>query len=707
MHRWNPGKYRNLLIIVAVAQAVVVMATLAITLVMTRSYDGLVSEYSQYRSHDTAALAVADLLDHDHAALVSQTGAEVAREVQPMVAAEDGSAITAHLADVYARGSVSSGAIALLGVDVLDLDLRPLGRTWREGTAPAMPDGLRNDLAAREGAERLRPLSYSWTAGATPVLSVTMPVGGLMLQGYVVLHVNAANALSTLDMRLAAPVRIRSADNATLLLEPENIETTPEAVELPEPLVIAASDGSPLLAIGILEDRSALMADLGATRNALLALMAAVSIGLAAAISVTLWRYLAGAHAREDAMARDIAEARAAESARAEAEANAARERERTQQAEAALQARVVSEISAGLERLAAGNLAQPIDSPAHDPFPQAYEALRASYNSVLAQLGRTVAEIDQIAASVRDDSGEIEKAAQDLSGRAETQAATLEQSAAALTELTESVRAAAARAAEGETVSRNNRDRAEGGARVVQDAIAAMHAIEKSAGQITRIVDVIEDIAFQTNLLALNAGVEAARAGEAGRGFAVVASEVRGLAQRASESAREIKGLIAESGDHVKTGSELVSRTGQSLTEILSMASEVEKLMAEISVSAREQSVGLSEINTGVTQLDQVTQQNAAVAEESTAAASSLRQNADALVQVLTHFQADQGQSSRPQAAPGRRGSPTAQGDEVAKWTTALEGMDRAAPTPPADTAPDRPTQRAAGAGGSVWRDF
>ena len=639
MHRWNPGKYRNLLIIVAVAQAVVVMATLAITLVMTRSYDGLVSEYSQYRSHDTAALAVADLLDHDHAALVSQTGAEVAREVQPMVAAEDGSAITAHLADVYARGSVSSGAIALLGVDVLDLDLRPLGRTWREGTAPAMPDGLRNDLAAREGAERLRPLSYSWTAGATPVLSVTMPVGGLMLQGYVVLHVNAANALSTLDMRLAAPVRIRSADNATLLLEPENIETTPEAVELPEPLVIAASDGSPLLAIGILEDRSALMADLGATRNALLALMAAVSIGLAAAISVTLWRYLAGAHAREDAMARDIAEARAAESARAEAEANAARERERTQQAEAALQARVVSEISAGLERLAAGNLAQPIDSPAHDPFPQAYEALRASYNSVLAQLGRTVAEIDQIAASVRDDSGEIEKAAQDLSGRAETQAATLEQSAAALTELTESVRAAAARAAEGETVSRNNRDRAEGGARVVQDAIAAMHAIEKSAGQITRIVDVIEDIAFQTNLLALNAGVEAARAGEAGKGFAVVATEVRGLAERATGSAREIRELISQSESHVKNGSDLVGKTGEALSQIVTRAVRVREMIDLMVASATAQNSDLRSAKESIDRTDGLTRQTLSAVGHTRTLVSGITDKTDDLVTTLAAF--------------------------------------------------------------------
>ncbi len=649
MHRWNPGKYRNLLIAVAVAQAVVVCATLVVTQLITRSYDGLVADYGQYRSHETAAVAVDDLLWRDHVAIVSQTAAEVARELQPLVAAGNAGGIATQLADVYARGSVSSGAIALLGVDVLDLDLNALGETWLEGTAPAIPDDLRSALAAREGTERMRPLSHGWTNGTTPVLSVSMPVGGLRLQGYVVLHVNAINALTGLDTRLAAPVRIRNADGSALLLEPENIELTPQAAELPEPLVIMASDGSPFFSVGILEDRSSLMAQLTSTRNGLMAVMAAVSLALAAAITATLWVYLARAHQREETLARDIANAQAAELARNEAEAEAARGREASQQAEAAMQARVVSEISAGLERLAAGNLSQPIDSPAHDPFPQAYEALRGSYNRVLEQLGGIVAQVAQIAASVRDDSGEIERAAHDLSTRAETQAATLEQSAAALTELTESVSAAATRAAEAETVSRNNRDCAEGGARIVQDAVAAMQAIEKSAAQITRIIDVIEDIAFQTNLLALNAGVEAARAGEAGRGFAVVASEVRGLAQRASESAMEIKGLIADSGKHVKAGSTLVGRAGDSLTEILSMAGAVEKLMAEISVSAREQAIGLSEINTGVIQLDGVTQRNVAVADESTAAANSLRQNAGELVAVLTHFQADSHNDARP----------------------------------------------------------
>ncbi len=307
-------------------------------------------------------------------------------------------------------------------------------------------------------------------------------------------------------------------------------------------------------------------------------------------------------------------------------------EARKTAETEAARQARVVRDISSGLARLADGDLSTPIASPAHDPFPAEYDTLRTAYNEVVEQLAGVVARIGSVAESVRAGSGEITSAAQDLSSRAETQAATLEQSAAALNQLAASVRSSAQRASAAETASQINRSHAETGAQIVREAVDAMRRIERSSDQITRIIGVIDDIAFQTNLLALNAGVEAARAGEAGRGFAVVASEVRGLAQKASDSAREIKGLIEESAAQVESGSALVTRTGTSLEEIFSRTSEVSDLIASIATAASEQAAGLDEINTGVNQLDQVTQQNAAVAEETTASAASLRQKAEDL---------------------------------------------------------------------------
>lgn len=368
-------------------------------------------------------------------------------------------------------------------------------------------------------------------------------------------------------------------------------------------------------------------------------LLHAAVLAIQAAALIWLTHRLAEGFAAADAAVA------AAQSARARAEELAAEqaadeaERSAHDAQRAAQQARMARDITAGLERLAQGDLTCPIENPAQDPFPRDYEGLRTSYNGVLGRLDTIIGRIGSVAEGVRTGAGEIDQASRDLANRAETQAATLEQSAAVLQHLTESVRTAAERAAQAETEGHDNRASAEAGARVVHDAIAAMSAIERSSEQIGKIIDVIDAIAFQTNLLALNAGVEAARAGEAGRGFAVVASEVRALAQRAAQSAGDIRSLIAESTGHVREGSTLVSRTGASLGEMVASARRMQALVEEISTAARQQAAGLAEVNTGVSQLDQVTQHNAAMAEETTAAAASLRQRAEALMSELQQF--------------------------------------------------------------------
>lgn len=304
---------------------------------------------------------------------------------------------------------------------------------------------------------------------------------------------------------------------------------------------------------------------------------------------------------------------------------------------------RVVSDLRSGLSRLAEGDLVTQIESPHGNPFPPEYEPLRESFNRVLEQISTLLNQVNDIARALRDDSVDIASASRELSSRAETQAATLEQSAAALTELTQSVASTADRASKAQEASSGNRSSAERGAEIVQKAIAAMKGIEKGSDQITRIIDVIEDIAFQTNLLALNAGVEAARAGDAGRGFAVVASEVRLLAQRASESAREIKGLISDSTQQVEQGSSLVRQSGESLAEILGRANEAASIVSDIAMAAAEQARGLAEVNSGVNQLDTVTQQNSAAAEETSAAAATLHSRSEELLVALSGFRIGQ----------------------------------------------------------------
>ncbi len=370
-----------------------------------------------------------------------------------------------------------------------------------------------------------------------------------------------------------------------------------------------------------------------------------------------------------------------------EAAASRAKDLQVTQEA-------LTDHVNAGLAQLAAGDFTARIDLDHKDlaGLDSGQRSMCADFNNVAESIGGVIGAVEQSADAVSRGSSEIAQMAQDLSKRSETQAATLEESAAALDQLTASVKSAAGKASEADNATEENRRRAEASGEVVQAAVTAMRQIEEGSSQITQIIGVIDDIAFQTNLLALNAGVEAARAGEAGRGFAVVASEVRALAQRASESAREIKGLISKSAAQVEEGGQLVGRTGTALEEIVAKVAQVSDLVSDIAASAKEQAAGLQEINTGVNQLDQVTQQNAAVVEEATAASQQLSDEARRLTAVLAGLR-------------GGSGAEAAGGGEVVTMDVRR----------PAEAGGSAPKKRAAAGGGdsttapssSDWEEF
>lgn len=172
-----------------------------------------------------------------------------------------------------------------------------------------------------------------------------------------------------------------------------------------------------------------------------------------------------------------------------------------------------------------------------------------------------------------------------------------------------------------------STRDVADKGGEVVSHAVAAMSRIEESSRKISEIISVIDEIARQTNLLALNAAVEAARAGEAGRGFAVVASEVRGLAQRSSQAAKDIKDLILSSSSQVQDGVKLVNNAGSSLKEIVESVRKVSEIMADITKASAEQAAGIEQMNKALTQMDEMTQQNSALVEENAASVKTLEE--------------------------------------------------------------------------------
>ena len=239
-----------------------------------------------------------------------------------------------------------------------------------------------------------------------------------------------------------------------------------------------------------------------------------------------------------------------------------------------------------------------------------------------------------------------------DLSGRTEEQASALEQTTAAMHELSGTVAQNYESGKQASALAETAAQVAMRGGKVVAEVVDTMEAINTSSRKIADIIGIIDSIAFQTYILALNAAVEAARAGEQGRGFAVVASEVRALAGRSADAAREIKGLIAESVGNVSNGSTQVEKAGSTMDEIVVSVRRVADIMREMSEASQDQTVGIAQINQAMQQMDQVTQENAALVEEAAAAAQSLQSQAQALVQTVSVFHTPA--SSQPQYALG-----------------------------------------------------
>ena len=318
-------------------------------------------------------------------------------------------------------------------------------------------------------------------------------------------------------------------------------------------------------------------------------------------------------------------------------------------------------------ERVAGGDLSEKLHHEGSDEI----GALLNSLQAMQASLISVVSNVRQGSESVATASAEIAQGNNDLSARTEQQASALEETAASMEELSSTVKQNSDAARQANQLAVNASTVAVHGGEVVVQVVETMRGINDASRKISDIISVIDGIAFQTNILALNAAVEAARAGEQGRGFAVVASEVRSLAGRSADAAKEIKSLINASVERVEQGNLLVDKAGQTMTEVVSSIRRVTDIMGEISAASSEQSAGVSQVGEAVTQMDQATQQNAALVEQMAAAASSLKSQAQDLVQVVAAFKLDPG-------------------DGVAR--TAPPVMAKAAP---ATAIPARPTSR------------
>lgn len=297
--------------------------------------------------------------------------------------------------------------------------------------------------------------------------------------------------------------------------------------------------------------------------------------------------------------------------------------------------ARMSAALTDALERLIGGDLSVRLDAQEGDR----HAGLKEQFNAFAAALGTMIQEITLQGERLLHSSEALAQSARAGADRAQDQATTLDRSAQALERMTAGVEQTARRAHEADARVSENRQLAEDGGAVLSRAVDAMARIEDSSTQISRISEVMEDIAFQTNLLALNAGVEAARAGEAGKGFAVVATEVRALAQRASGSAKEIKALVQASRENVSEGSALVQSTNSALVRLIDGTSLNADVVAEIAGRMREQSEGLADLTAGLRDLDGATRAATTMATHSSEMSATLRHDAEALMDAARRF--------------------------------------------------------------------
>ncbi|MGB3335894.1 MAG: methyl-accepting chemotaxis protein [Devosia sp.] len=285
------------------------------------------------------------------------------------------------------------------------------------------------------------------------------------------------------------------------------------------------------------------------------------------------------------------------------------------------------------------------------------FAKLKADTNAVGDKLTEVVTQLRATSRALKTATGEILSGANDLSERTTKQAATIEETSAAMEQLASTV-ADNARMAEDANGKAQlvSRSAAESGV-TMTEANQAMERITSSSAKISNIIGMIDDIAFQTNLLALNASVEAARAGDAGKGFAVVAVEVRRLAQSAASASSDVKALIEQSASEVRGGSKLVSNASEQLTAMLNAVEENTSLMQSISKASREQAAAIDEVSVAVRTLDEMTQHNAALVEETNAAIEQTEAQAtelDRVVDIFTIEEVAEARSGRA-AVPAR----------------------------------------------------
>jgi methyl-accepting chemotaxis protein len=309
-----------------------------------------------------------------------------------------------------------------------------------------------------------------------------------------------------------------------------------------------------------------------------------------------------------------------------------------------------VANIREKLARVSEGDLTAYV----RDDYEGDHAALRDALNASLDGLNRLLGQVRDAANQIATSAGQVSDASQDLSQGASEQAATIEEISAQMVQMTNQTHQNAENASQANQLAVAARDGAEAGDKRMTEMVGAMRDIEEASNNISKIIKVIDEIAFQTNLLALNAAVEAARAGVHGKGFAVVAEEVRNLAARSARAAKETTEMIEGSIKKVTQGTGIAKETATALNRIVQDVGKVTDLVAEIAAASNEQAEGIAQINQGLEQVNEVTQRNTATAEESAASAEEMSGQTSEMRGMVERFKlADEGGLMSPPDLP------------------------------------------------------
>ena len=539
----------DLVHMLAVANAVILLAAAGVGWDMARRYGGLVFDFNARNAQKIADAGVTGLAWREYAAATSEVGRQIAQSgvIRKAIADKDQDALKTALNDEFGRGAITGGQVKALGLSVYDPALVPLCEVWR-ATAAILPAPVRDAVLKREGAERLKLIWRAWLDGDEPRLSAFVPVGGLRLIGYVAVHADPIHALGPLDERLGMAVEVLSLNGERKLLAPDNFKIAADATVRESRLIVRGPEGEALAGLKVRQDVSELTGALDAAALSSLALFVAIC-GSVATLSVVL----VGLTIRKVRRRQEAADAEIEDQRRRQRDAETAR-----QQTERDAEDRRRAE----LLKLA--------------------DTFEAKVKSVVQFVATTTTEVTASAealTTVADRASSLASAVSNASGQASGNVQAVD---SASEELSSSIAEIGRQVAQSGKVA----TQAVGEAKETTETIGAL---AEAAQKIGDVVKLINGIAGQTNLLALNATIEAARAGEAGRGFAVVASEVKSLANQTARATEDIAQQIAGIQDSTAKAVAAIGRIDETIGRISAVASEIAAAIGQQGAATQE----------------------------------------------------------------------------------------------------------------------